>query len=392
VENILLPLFDELRFAYHLHSTSGPRAAFERAKVIFNDNERSTEPMKIIIAGGDGTTQEVLDGAVHSVTGLRKLIQREWQLIILPMGTVGGDTTLCCQMMLTCDQANALYHSLAPDTPPTISPELEALLPRDPTNRNKLSSFIASICPTRTPVKIPLTITNMRSNSGTATEESLFPSHVVWSTSLHANLLSEAEALREKYPGVERFQHAAQKVLSDIYYARVRLLPPPWKSITQYDPKTQSFVEPFTLGEGDMLDGPFSYFLATTICDRLEPTFVVNPTIKCIPSDPDTPSMDLVVIRPRRDTAQKPEIEVETRQDLWGKRIMEILQHAYKEGQHIDLTYPEDGGPTRIKGDGPVAVEVFRVGGFEWTPLVSDCTLIRPELVLTSRITRIPQR
>lgn len=268
-------------------------------------------------------------------------------------------------------QANAMYESLTPATPPTISPELEILLPKSPETRKQLRSLIASLDKTREPTKLPLTITNMKTVQGEAKFDSLLPSLVVWSTSLHAAILQGAEKLRERYPGVERFKMAAKPILGHFYSASAKLLPPAHASITQYSPKTRTFVEPFTLGEGDSLEGPFSYFLATTTCDRLEPTFVINPTVKCLPATSFPPTMDLVVIRPHRDVITATRTHEGKQEKFWTARILEILGHAYKGGQHIDLTYRLDGGGTEVNGKGDVVVEVFRVGGFEWTPLVS---------------------
>lgn len=278
-----------------------------------------------------------------------------------------------------------MYESLAPEIDPTISPELDALLPPNPETRKLLRSLIASLDKTREPIKLPLMITNMRTEGGNAKLDSLLPALVVWSTSLHASILQGAEELRTKFPGVERFKKAAHPILGMFYEATARLLPPAHAPITQYDPKSQSFVEPYTLGENNSLDGPFSYFLATTTCDRLEPTFVINPTVKCIPADPFPPTMDLVVIRPLRDAVVASQTARGKQEKFWRSRIMEILGHAYKGGEHIDLTYRLDGGGTEVNGKGPVVVEVFRVGGFEWIPAVSFRYHTALVMVLTSQ-------
>lgn len=164
---------------------------------------------------------------------------------------------------------------------------------------------------------------------------------------------------------------AAARNLGVFFQARLRLLPAQHSDIQQYDPKSRSFVKPYTIDNGDVLEGPFSYVLSTTICERLEPTFVINPTLKTIPPGNKSETMDLVVLRPLRD----PDVHRATSEEQpekWKTRAMEVIGQAYKEGAHVDLIYPDQGGQTVNGGDGAVAVETFRVGGFEWTPTVSS--------------------
>lgn len=182
--------------------------------------------------------------------------------------------------------------------------------------------------------------------------------------------MQTSEELRAEHPGLERFKLAAERNLGVFFQARVRLLPSNGSSVKQYDPKSKSFVSPYTTNTEDTINGPFTYLLSTTVCERLEPAFVINPTIKSCPPDAGFASMDVVILRPLRDPDVR-NANAGDRPEKWKKRAMEIIGHAYKEGAHVDLLYPEDGGETKVDGEGDVAVETFRVGGFEWTPTVS---------------------
>lgn len=88
MENIVLKLFDELQLPYTLYGTTESNHAFYLARDIFRREHSSVEPLQVIVVGGDGTTQEFIDGAVYSATACRKLVDRVWDLIILPFGTV----------------------------------------------------------------------------------------------------------------------------------------------------------------------------------------------------------------------------------------------------------------------------------------------------------------
>ena len=194
-------------------------------------------------------------------------------------------------------------------------------------------------------------------------------------------------------PGVERFKIASAQNLPVAFHARAILK----GDITrQYSPKSRSFIEPFTPVKAPSddweLDGPFSYFLSTTIANRLEPAFVIAPTLSTIPPTSSTsanvstqreassskaqssrPTMDIIVIRPERSPliraaeAKGEEASSAARAKLVG----EIAGKIYDNGKHVDLIYPADpNGPLEMGGDGDVVVEVFRAEGFEWIPTV----------------------
>lgn len=242
--------------------------------------------------------------------------------------------------------------------------------------RKSLASLLAALDPDVAPRRLPITTTTLiGSNTEIAAEGPIY-SHIVTSTSLHAALLQTSEELRAEHPGLERFKMAAERNLGVFFQAKLKLIPSTGSSFKQYDPRTRSFVDPFTTGVGGILDGPFTYLLSTTVCERLEPTFVINPTIRTISPDQEDGTMDVVVLRPLRD----PDVaraRPEERSDRWKSRAVEVIGNAYKHGAHIDLTYLEEGGKTTPRGHGAVAVEVFRVGGFEWQPTVSCAVGVR---------------
>jgi hypothetical protein len=264
-----------------------------------------------------------------------------------------------------------LHASLSSKIPDDLSNDLEAAMPSDPDSRNALSSLISSLSPSSVPMPLPITLTTVTDSNGEPTAESPVPSHIVLSTSLHAALLHTSDELRTEYPGLERFKVAAQRNLGVFFEAEVKLTAPSGSTVQQYDPRTKTFVSPYTTDGTNTLKGPFTYFLSTTICDRLEPTFVINPTLKSLPSHSETSSMDIVILRPLRDPHVRAAGDVDEQQERWKKRAMEVIGCAYKGGGHVDLTYPDDGGETELDGQGAVVVETFRAGGFEWKPTVS---------------------
>lgn len=210
------------------------------------------------------------------------------------------------------------------------------------------------------------------------------PSHVVISTCLHANLLATAEGLRAEYPGVERFKVAAQQNAGRFYSATVQLQPAAKGGVQLYNPTTSAFEEVF---ETVQLEDDFAYLLSSATCPRLEPTFVISPLLQRLPAG-GSGSMDIMILRPDRDPRVRAALkqagygsirEARAAQDAqtleaasaaWVPRAWEVLGKAYEEGAHVDLTYDPQGDAV-VKGDGERIVEVYRVGGFSWTPSVS---------------------
>lgn len=241
-------------------------------------------------------------------------------------------------------------------------------------------------------------------------------SHIVQSTSLHANLLHDSEALRSTVPGLERFKLAAKLNVGEFYASTVSLKGP----VRQWDPKKAGWAEPFTVqpdqstaapGEGVEFaeEEEFAYFLASSTTPRLEPTFEILPTL----SEPGEGTMDLLVMRPGRDPRvqslrastpnadERPTGKSEEDDPLapftpagrtWAVRAQEVLTAAYHAGSHIQLCYPTSATPSAPKdveedmlhlhphSDGLEAVtasdkragepvaELFRCTGFRWRP------------------------
>lgn len=71
-----MPLLDHHDQPYTIHTTKGPKDAGK----IGADIAYEPSPRRIIAAGGDGTTQELIEG-IGPVRG-------QWEIIILPLGTV----------------------------------------------------------------------------------------------------------------------------------------------------------------------------------------------------------------------------------------------------------------------------------------------------------------
>lgn len=153
--------------------------------------------------------------------------------------------------------------------------------------------------------------------------------------------------------------------------ARVDLLPGN-DGVKQYDPYLRDWAEPFT---GDVVDGrvrlqgPFSYFLSATKTDRLEPSFVIVPTL----ASPGNGTMDIVILRPRRDSKVAAAISAGgDGSDEQAKRSMEALHAAYEKGRHVNLVYGPDGDAIDAEASDSerrdVVVETFRCRGFTWTP------------------------
>lgn len=227
------------------------------------------------------------------------------------------------------------------------------------------------------PRPLPVTQTQLYSaselSSSSPPSAPPIPSHIVLSTSLHACILADSEAHRATTPGVERFKIAAAQNIGVFFPARVRLLPSA-SGVKQYNPRTKGWSEPFTINENEV-EGPFAYFLSVTTTPRLEPTFVIAPTLARLPPTPHEGVMDVVVLRPLRDPRVKTALAAEEDPGaVWAGRAKEVLGSAYDDGKHISLVFGQDGNSVslddrhRTEDGGEVMVEVFRCAGFEWTP------------------------
>ncbi|KAF9475329.1 hypothetical protein BDN70DRAFT_915039 [Pholiota conissans] len=275
-------------------------------------------PLTVVLASGDGTLHDIISAVPPT---------RPIHFALVPCGT-----------------ANALYASLFP---PPASPDLAY----------KLQS-VQALLDRKSPLPLALASTTL----GDVTSVSA----VVVSTSLHASILHDSEALRKDHPGIERFKIAAQQNSTKWYNALLTLTPAPSQSAVQiYDgtafvPHSSSSREPLTLS------GPFVYFLSTVNVDRLEPAFRITPLARAQPS-PST--CDVVVIRPLRSPALH--ADTPTARDAFAATTWAVLGAAYQDGAHVRLAYTPDGQVAPAPA-GDLVVEYFRCGGWTWTPQQDD--------------------
>ncbi|WWC91196.1 uncharacterized protein L201_006138 [Kwoniella dendrophila CBS 6074] len=386
-DGTIVPILQHLSIPYQIHTTSSPGNAGMIGRNIIS--KQNTNVYKVAIVGGDGTFHEFIEG-VNELQGIR------WEVILLPFGT-----------------ANALFSSLFPplsssenssriSTYQSIFDKLPTKL--DEENQYQLSSLLSYLSKS-SPICLPITQTVLSSSSANANNngedngENIL-SHVVLSTSLHASILNDSEALRSTHPGVERFKIAAKQNSSKLFHANVSLHPSNNDEIVeQWDPRESKWVKPFTSINNDNasspkeiknainINGPFSYFLSTSSVDRLEPSFVISPltSLRQKQEDNDNQHIYVTIIRPLRDpliTSAK----TEDRKEKTSNRAFEVIGNAYSNGNHVNLTYPaykfskneenktddEAEGEKyslEVKGEGEPVVEVYRCSSFEWIPV-----------------------
>ncbi|KAG6850466.1 hypothetical protein H0H93_012887 [Arthromyces matolae] len=287
-------------------------------ELVFAFLQTIRDDVTIILGSGDGTLHEILNFLALNVTGSVPRLR----FVVIPCGT-----------------ANALYSSIFPPSP--VEQESGAY---------RLKSLQSYLDSSRT-IPLTLAIATLWSRPNDNKPPQSVTSAVVLSTSLHASILHDSEALREEIPGIQR-----------------RLLPAPDTGKVQiYNPATQTFVDHPESNEADPivdLDGPFAYFLSTVNVDRLEPNFRIAPLAQRIPSKEAT--CEVVLVRPMRD----PSIHLDSSESRssFVPKLWTVLTAAYQDGAHIDLRYTSNGDVT-ASGDGPVVVEYIRCGGWEWIPV-----------------------
>jgi len=192
-------------------------------------------------------------------------------------------------------------------------------------------------------------------------------SAVVTSTSLHASILHDSEALRKEIPGIDRFKVAAQQNGKRWYKASLRLLPGSSSAVVQiYDPASCAFVnhsESTVESPIVNLEGPFMYFVSAVNVDRLESEFRITPLARTLPSRGAT--CDIVIVRPLRDPSVGGDNE--QAKDHYVDKIWKVMRSAYADGTHVNLSYG-DKGEILDEGNGTPVVEYVRCGGWEWIP------------------------
>ncbi|OSD02733.1 hypothetical protein PYCCODRAFT_299500 [Trametes coccinea BRFM310] len=299
------------------------------------------QPISIVLGSGDGTLHELIN--VLNNTPSPKPFPRI-HLALVPCGT-----------------ANALYAALFPPSPQ-----------EDPVEY-KLKSVKAFLSDDHDSVPLNLAVNVLSPPHvrppATAPPKQVSISAVVTSTSLHASILHDSEALRASDPTIERFKTAAYQNITRWYYASVKLFPRKGPEVVEvYDPAERAFVPHENSAEDEPivdLIGPFSYFLSTVNVDRLEPAFRITPRAKETLEESSPAALDLIMIRPMRDPSYT--MDSEEARKAFAEKVGAVLGAAYQDGAHINLRYAEDGSIT-TEGDGPTVVEYIRCGGWEWEP------------------------
>lgn len=303
-------------------------------------------PISVILGSGDGTLHEIVLALARLAPSTRA---RKLSFVLVPCGT-----------------ANALYASLFPATASTIDTDPEAKL-------TSLHAFLASAPSSRSLTIARTTFTSSAAAADNDARSSSSISVVVASTSLHASILHDSEALRATHPGIERFKIAAQQNITRWYQAKVRLLPASSLTPVQvYDPGKKVFVDYASSDQGESIElsGPFAYFLSTVNVDRLEPAFRITPLhiSHPPPARPEPATIDIVILRPSRDKATAEKSGEEARK-AFAEKCTAVLYAAYRDGAHVNMAYKMEDGTVIEDGEGDSVVEYFRCGGWEWIPV-----------------------
>lgn len=316
-------------------------------EVLIHFLKEADGPVEVVLGSGDGTLHEIvcaLDQHAPSAQG------RELNFVLVPCGT-----------------ANALYASLFPQIATDIESDQAKLMSL------RVSLGVSSSASTRSLTLARTTLTSLANDSNARPSTSI--SVVVASTSLHASILHDSEALRATHPGIERFKIAAQQNITRWYDARVKLLPASANTPVQiYDSALREFVPyvtPDSASNSDavQLNGPFAYFLSTVNVDRLEPAFLITPLHATLPpaARPHPATLDIVILRPLRD--QTLEAASDTDKEAFAARCMSVLGGAYRDGAHVNMRFSSADGSVVEGGEGTPVVEYFRCGGWEWIPV-----------------------
>lgn len=132
-----------------------------------------SDTVDIVLGSGDGTLHEIVNGYFGVVQSLAKDRRKKIRIILVPCGT-----------------ANALYSSLYPPSE------------KEGEKEDKLKSLKEYVEGTARDVLLSFGVTRLVDSTGRERE---LVSGVVTSTSLHAAILRDSEALRDQHPGIERY-------------------------------------------------------------------------------------------------------------------------------------------------------------------------------------------
>ncbi|KAK0240405.1 ATP-NAD kinase-like domain-containing protein, partial [Armillaria nabsnona] len=306
-------------------------------EILYNYLEDFQGDLTVILGSGDGTLHEITNYlSSNKAKAEESPLPFHLDIVLVPCGT-----------------ANALYSSLFPPTSDALDVSYKL---------KGLESFITGS--NTIPLAIAITTISSPPTSGKTPEVTL--SAVVVSTSLHASILHDSEALRKEHPGIERFKIAAAKNANKWYNSHVKLLPTSTGLVEQFEPSSNTFIDhPESEVHDPIVDlyGPFAYFLSTVNVDRLEPAFRITPLARELPTK--GPSCDVVIIRPFRSESSM--MDTPEAREAFIPNLYSVLGGAYQNGAHVNLRYQEDGSIS-AEGDGPPVVEYIRCGGWEWIP------------------------
>lgn len=84
-----MPILKALHRPYEVHTTKSPRDAGAIAVEILHTSKED-ESITVVVAGGDGTAHELIEGVCHLAEGGKP--SGRWELIILPLGTASLTT------------------------------------------------------------------------------------------------------------------------------------------------------------------------------------------------------------------------------------------------------------------------------------------------------------
>ncbi|KAG6811175.1 hypothetical protein H0H92_008659 [Tricholoma furcatifolium] len=330
-DNHVVPLLEE--HGKTIDALVGTQHAGYAGEYLLQSIQDVQGEVTVVLGSGDGTLHEIINFLSSNATAPITKIH----FVLVPCGT-----------------ANALYASLFPPIP-------------DQDNVSYRLQSLKSYCTSSHTIPLTLAIATLSSPPNEKKQPHVRVSSVVTSTSLHASILHDSEALREKMPGIERFKVAAQINSSKWYKGYAKLLPASETGKVQiYNPSIKTFMDHPESSDVDPIvhvDGPFSYFLSTVNIDRLEPAFRITPLARTIP--PVEASCEVVLIRPLRDPSIS--LDNEESRAFFVPKLWAILGAAYQDGAHINLRYGVDGDVIAT-GVGPVVVEYIRCGGWEWIP------------------------
>lgn len=364
LEQLVIPLLTFAGVHFKVHESSLPtdndRKDESFYQAIFDSTPDQAEPIdrchpKVILMGGDGTTYDFLN-RITTYDRSGKPIVPSFELITIPLGT-----------------ANALFFSAHPSASDLNEP------------RNVLRSLLLALFSTTAPPTdqlskiLQLAHVRVFDNDQKLMHQAI--AHVVISTALHAAILLTADRLRDnpEFEGSSRFYEAFKRNNTKIWKASLRLLlidpvdSGSSNSILRYEPDDEKFISISESHLDALIEGEFSY-LTSCLIDRLEAKFVIAPMRSSLTYESNH-SIDIVVLRPKRDTRIQ-ELVGEELGNASATQLTEVMAGASNSGSHLNTTLP-DGQPT---------VEYFRCGGWEWRPSSPD-----QEVCIDGKLIKIPE-